>query len=194
MEHGIRKIIKEIVFEQVRHTTFDIRLSRISRGTTLIEMIIYLGISAILIMGVGVVSASAIDAKSKTKAVGDVYFAATNVNAEIDQLVRGGTLLITPSWKSSSSTLVVVSGGVSTTSTSIYENGGTLYTKNGTSAPQALHGSEVKIGNLGFFAVGASTSSAVRITFGLSASTTGVWRELQFAETFTTTVALENYR
>ncbi len=166
--------------------------SSYNRGTTLIEMIIYLAISAVLITGVGVISASVIDAKSKTKAVGDVYQAATSIIATIDRATKEGTLLISPSWKSSSSTLTIVSGGVSTTSTSVRLEGGALQI--GSSTWAAINGGDVKVSSVHFFAVGGSTSTAVRMTFGLAASTTGVWREYNFGETFTTTASLGNYR
>ncbi len=170
------------------------RVTNTCSGTTLVEMIIYLAISAVLITGVGVVSTSVIDAKSKTKATGDVYGTATNIVATIDRITKDGTLLTSPQFQSSSSTLIVIAGGVSTSSTSIYLSAGTLYLKAGTSTAQAINGSEVKVSSISFFAVGASTSTAVRTTFGLAASTTGVWREFQFSETFTMTNTLGNYR
>lgn len=180
-----------IFFKLIRHVIFDIPSSRFTNGTTLIEMIIYLAISTALMIGVGVASMSAMDAKSKTKAVGDVYAAAVNANAQIDQVIRGGTLLLWPSWNTSSSTLIVVSGASSTT---LFQSGGVLYMRNGTSAPQVISGSEVKFSNLTFSAVGASTSTAVRLMFTVAASSTGVSNEFQYLDSFIMTDVLGKYR
>ena len=59
-----------------------------SRGTTLIEMILYVAIVAILLSGIGAVSMSVIDARSKTGAMGDVDRKSTRLNSSHIQKSR----------------------------------------------------------------------------------------------------------
>ena len=165
------------------------------RGTTLIEMILYVAIVAVLLVGVGVVSMSIMDAKSKGRAIGDVFTAATKVFGTMAELVSVQSAITTPGLLATSSVLETVSQvpGVGVERVALVD--GALFRTSGTNPPVRLTPTLVRVDDVIFSSVGTmSTTTAVRVTVLLSASTTGVWRPYQFAETFTTTLLLGNAR
>lgn len=165
------------------------------RGTTLIEMILYIAIVAVLLVGVGSVSMSIMDAKSKGRALGDVFAAATKVFGSLAGVVGESSAVITPGVLATSSVLETQSQvpGVGIERITLVD--GTLYRTSGTNPPVRLTPSLVHVDDVTFSSVGTiSTSTAVRVSMLLSASTTGVWQPYQFSETFTTTLLLGNAR
>ena len=165
------------------------------RGTTLIEMILYIAIVSVLLVGVGSVSMSVMDAKSKTRAIGDVFASATKVFGTLSQLVNESSTITTPGLFATSSVLETVSQvpGIGTEHITLV--GGALFRTSGTNAPVRLTPPSVRVDDLVFSSVGTmSTSTGVRATLLLSASTTGVWRPFQFSETFATTLLLGSAR
>lgn len=165
------------------------------RGTTLIEMILYIAIVAVLLIGVGSVSMSVMDAKSKGKAAGDVFAAATKLFGTLAQVVNESSAITTPSPIATSSLLETVSQVPGLGTERITLVSGTLFRTSGTNPPVRLTPPSVRVDDAVFASVGTmSTGTAVRVTLLLSASTTGVWRPFQFSETFSTTLLLGNAR
>lgn len=164
-------------------------------GTTLIEMILYIGIVSVLLIGVGAVSMSATEVKSKTRAISDVFSSATGVMGTILRLVGGGDAVVSPVPGTSSSTLTIRSTTPGAPLSSIYASDGALFLAVGADTPVRLHSEEVRVENLMFTSVGnLSTSTAIHVSFGLSASTTGVWQVFQYTESFSSSVVLGKHR
>ncbi len=164
-----------------------------SRGTTLIEMILYIAIVVVLLIGVGSVSMSVMDAKTKGRAIGDVFATATKVFGTLSELVNVSNAITTPGVSATSSALETLSPSVGAGRITLVN--GTLFRTLGTSPSVAITPPLVRVDDIVFSSVGTmSTSTGVRVTLLLSASTTGVWRPFQFSETFTTTLLLGNTR
>jgi hypothetical protein len=169
--------------------------TNICRGTTLIEMILYIAIVSVLLVGVGSISMSVMDAKSKTRAIGDVFASATKVFGTLSQVVNESSVITTPGLFATSSVLDTTSQipGIGTEHIELVD--GMLFRTSGTNPPVNLTPPSVRVDDLVFSSVGTvSTSTGVRVTLLLSASTTGVWRSFQFSETFTTTLLLGKAR
>lgn len=165
------------------------------RGTTLIEMILYVAIVAVLLVGVGGVSMSVMDAKSKTSAIGDVFSASTKVFGTLTQVLHESSAIITPAPLSTSPLLETVSVLPGNPVEQITLVDGTIFYTPSVGSPVNLSPALVRVNDLVFSSVGTvSTSTAVRVTLTLSASTTGVWRPFNYSETFTTTLILGNAR
>lgn len=164
-----------------------------SRGTTLIEMILYIAIVAVLLIGVGSVSMSVMDAKSKGRAIGDVFTTATKVFGILTVLVNESNTITTPGVSATSSVLETVSPGAGVGRITLVN--GMLFRTLGSNPSVAVTPPFVRVDDIVFSSVGTiSTSTGVRVTLLLSASTSGVWRPFQFSETFTTTLLLGNAR
>jgi hypothetical protein len=158
-------------------------------------MILYVAIVAVLLIGVGSVSMSVMDAKSKGRAVGDVFAAATKVFGTLSEVVSESNTITTPGVFATSSLLETVSQIPGIGALQIALVNGTLFRTSGTNPSVAITPTVVRVDDIVFSSVGTmSTSSGVRVTLLLSASTTGVWRPYQFSETFTTTLLLGNAR
>jgi len=176
------------------HMTKNIK-NKYQQGTTLIEMILYIAIVAVLLIGVGSVSMSVMDAKSKGRAIGDVFSAATKVFGTLSLAMDESSSIITPGLIATSSVLVTQSQVPGVGEERIELVDGALFRTSGTNPPVRITPPLVRVDDVMYSSVGTiSTSTAVRVSMLLSASTTGVWRQYQFSETFTTTLLLGKMR
>lgn len=170
------------------------KISR-NRGTTLIELLLYLGIVSILLVGVGAVSMSALDARSKSRAVSSVYAGATTALSGIHRSLDENSVIRTPLFGTASSTLALAEVPSSTTSTQIFEANQQLFLTDTTGTTFPLTPSDVRVDAVTFTALGAlGTSTSVAVTLAVSASSTSMWNSYRFSETFTSTYVLGNYR
>jgi Tfp pilus assembly protein PilW len=169
-----------------------------SRGTTLIELIIYLAIASGLLVGVGAVTMSAIDSKVKANVIGDAYRAAANIDAAIRATVANSSAITVPAAHSTSSNLIVRTPGVSATPAEIRLATSSVVYQLGSNVPEAVTDSSVRVSVLTFEAISllpsSTSTAAVRISYSISASSTGIWSAYNYSETFTTSASPDIYR
>jgi type II secretory pathway pseudopilin PulG len=172
---------------------FRVASAQTQRGTTLIEMIIYIGIVAVLLLGVGGVSLAAMESKTKTRAMSDVLSGGGGALAAIIRHTEGSAAIVAPTPGATSSTLTLIPRTPGAPSTQITLANGAITFNDGVGAPLLLTPNEIAIDTLVFTGLGAgSTSTGVMITFHAMASSTGVWNSFQYDDTFTTSVLIRS--
>ena len=184
------------MFHRAHHNTrTGVRKISRKRGTTLIELLLYLGIVSVLLVGVGAVSMSALDARSKSRAVSSVYSGATTALSGIRGALEQNGVVRTPLFGTASSTLVLATLPSSTTTTQVFVTAQQLFVTEPTGVTLPLTPSDVQIDAVTFTALGTSgTSTSVTVTLAISASSTSMLNTYRFSETFTSTYVLGNYR
>lgn len=164
-------------------------------GSTLIELIIYVAIVAVLLVGVGTIGLSSLEAKTKTRAASEVLSGGTLAIATITRLVAHAEAIVSPAPGLSSDTLILASGTSTPFSVSSFSavDGVLLLAEQGDSL--FVTPREVRIEDITFFGIGeGATSTGIAVTLRVSARTEGVFRAFQHEEIFTTSVLSEYYR
>ncbi len=162
-------------------------------GSTLIELIIYVGIVAVLLVGVGAVALSSLEAKTKTRAVSEVLSGGTLAIATITRLVEHSESIVSPAPGLSSDTLVLTHGTSTSPSTFSVSDGVLLLEEEG--EPLLVTPREVRIEDVAFVGIGeGATSTGITVTLRVSARTDGVFRAFRHEEIFTTSVLSGYYR
>ncbi len=162
-------------------------------GSTLIELIIYIGIVAVLLVGVGAVALSSLEAKTKTRALSEVLSGGTLAIATITRLVDRSESVVSPAPGLLSDTLVLTSGTSTPLSTFSVSDGVLILEKEGETV--VVTPREIRIEEIAFVGVGeGATSTGVSVTLRVSVRTDGVFRAFRHEEIFTTSVLSGYYR
>lgn len=160
-------------------------------GYTLIELLLYISLASVLLIGLSVFFGISAEARVKTQTVTEVDQQGGLVMDYIQQTVRNATSITSPSAGTSGSSLTVVVPTASLSPTIFNLSGTTLQVKEGSATAIALTNTKVTVSNLTFTNVSRSgTDGAVRISFTLDRVNNTGRNEYSYTKTFTTTVAI----
>ncbi len=157
-------------------------------GFTLVELLIYVAVAAIILLALSQFFSLALSVRVKAQSVAEVEQQGTLVLTKMTQIIRNATAITTPiSGATSTSLTITVPTGVN--SPTVFDvASGTLRIKEGTASPINLTDSHVAITNTTFsnFANGS-----IRIQFTLSKlNTSSTTNEYNYTQNFSGSATL----
>lgn len=156
-----------------------------SRAFTLVEMLLYLGLSAIILVVVSSFLAVVLTARAKSQTVNEVETQASFVMRYITQAIRNADTIITPTTGNAGAavTLGMVQAPIHPTTFSL--TGSALSVTEGTGSPVALTNSRVVVSGLSFANVSRSgTPGIIRVQFTLSHVNADTRQEYAFTKNY----------
>lgn len=161
------------------------------KGFTLIEALIYFGILAILLLAVGVILFQVLLSKSKAETIQEVSQNARAITERISDRVRNAQSISSPSIGQTASTLTLAMTDSSKNPTVFDVSSGLMRIKEGAATAQGITSGQVKVTSISFTNVSyTGTAGSVRIAITISASSTSLFKEYNYQETFYTTVTI----
>jgi prepilin-type N-terminal cleavage/methylation domain-containing protein len=160
-------------------------------GYTLVELLLYMAISAILLTTIVIFFGMMLDARIKNQSINEVNQQGEAAMEYIAQTVRNANSITLPvgAGSASSLTLAVPTGTLSPTVIDVAN--GALEVKEGAAAYVALTNNKVQVTNLTFINLTRSgTLGAVQISMTIKRVNTAGRNEYDYQKTFTTTAAL----
>ena len=165
-------------------------LSRQS-GFTLLELILYLGITSILVVSVSFFFISLLQARVKFQTISEVEQQGEQVMQQITQTVRNSSSITSPATGATTAALTVVvpTGSLSP---SVFDlSGGVIRITEGAGAAQPLTTTAVTVSGLSFQNLTRpTTQGVVRISFTLTRANPGTKNEYSYTKTFRSTATL----
>lgn len=168
-------------------------MQRTTDGFTLIELIIYIAVSAIILMGIATFFGLLFYAQVNTRSIAEVDEQGVAAMMLITQYIRNASAITFPLAGAASSTLIIQPLASSTATTTLNLSGASLQIKEGTSTAVSLTASSTVVTGLTFTNLTATgTPGIVRIQFTLSyiAAQRATSTVYSYAETFYDSAAL----
>ncbi|MEK7656080.1 MAG: prepilin-type N-terminal cleavage/methylation domain-containing protein [Patescibacteria group bacterium] len=160
-------------------------------GFTLVEYLIYIAISATLLLVATNVLFTVLQGKEKLQAIEDVGQNGRYALAAMTQAISNAQSVTAPAYGASSTTLTMQTSSTSTTPTSFFVANGTVNIKEGSSPTTSLMADEVTVRTLRFTNVsGTATSTAIRIEMYVSSTNPEEDPDLAFDEIFRATATV----
>lgn len=159
----------------------------LSRGFTLVEMLLYVGICSTLLLALSLFFSSLLGVKAKSRTISEVSQQGAQISNFISYTIRNAQGISVPSGNMSSSTLVLSMRYPSQATSTLYATNGTLFLREGTSTPIALSNRRVTISSLVFTNTSASSTDGGSVTsqFTLTHSNPANRNEFSFSKMFT---------
>lgn len=160
-------------------------------GFTLLELLLYLGISSIIILATSALVQVIFEARIKAQTVTEVEQQGQQAMQLMTQILRNGNGLTTPASGASSASLTatVPTGTLSPTVMDL--SGGQIRIKEGTGAATPITNSKVSVTGLTFKDLGPSTStSSVQIKFTISYLNNSGKNEYSYSKNYETAASL----
>lgn len=162
------------------------RRSTIEKGSTLIELAIYLGLASGILLGVGVVAMNVLDEGAKGDAIAEVRYGASYALGAVVESVRAAQSVSFPLAGATGTSIFLVGTSSSTDPIEITYATGTLMLRAGTSSPYAIIPNTIRAENVVFeHLAGPFRKSSIRMTITLSAADADAAQQFQYRETFT---------
>jgi len=159
------------------------------QGFTLIELILYVGITAVILLTAGAIGMNILFGKSKLLAVEEVSQNARFAMEVIVERVRDSNGINTPVPGSGSPTISLSMSNPAQDPTVFTATSGLIWLQEGTSSSVALTSQDVIVTNVQFSNVSyPGATGTVRIEFTVESNNPGNRQEYQFQSTFYTTV------
>lgn len=166
-------------------------INKKNKGFTLIEILLFLGISATMLLVVSIFITFILQAGTKSQTVAEVEQQGLFAMQTITQVIRNSTSITSPTAGNSatSATFVVPTGALSPT---IFDlSSGAIRIKEGAGTAVNLTNTEVTASALNFQNLSwTSTSGEVRISFTLTRNNPENKNEYDYSKTFYATAAL----
>lgn len=154
-------------------------------GFTLVELLLYIAIVAGLLLAVATVTINMLRGGARLASIEALSQNARTGLSRIELAVGNATAVTTPTFQTTSTILVLQTGVTSTNPTVIGARNGALELKEGTSASTTIMASTVRVTELLFQNLSASSSLAsIRIMMAVSSSASGVAQTLGEGEVF----------
>jgi len=155
---------------------------RNKKGTSLVELIIYIGIMGILTAAIVSFIASNKRIGDYDEAISEVETQGTIIVETISQIVRNSSAVSSPTPQNSGGQLTVVNNGV----TIVFDlSSGKVTIKRGSNLAVDLNSNRVVISNLNFQNLGnTGTNGSVRFQFDAQYANPGNKAELNYSKTF----------
>jgi Tfp pilus assembly protein PilW len=161
------------------------KTNNFSKGSSLIEVIIYVVIFGIFLSGIisFLITIDSSRIRSQTKL--EVNYQGSNVISTITRVVRNSTGITNPSVSANSNSLVLQTSNLSTNPTTFYVSNGVLFMTEGSGTPVALTNSVVEVKSLVFYNLSNSgTPGSVKIELNLGNKASNVRANEQYSNTF----------
>lgn len=168
-------------------------MSRIShqKGFTLVELMLYVAISASLLLAISLYVTFVLQSRIKNQTVAEVEQQGIHVMDMMTQAVRNGESITAPAQGNSGGSLVMDVISSSNDPTVFDVSSGVLQIKEGISSTIPLTNSRVSVSGLSVYNIShPSTPGAVRIQFTVSHINPSGRPEYDYAKTFYATAAL----
>lgn len=160
-------------------------LLRQKPGFTLVELLLYIGVSGLILLAVASLALLIVETRKKNQTIAEVEQQGLQITSLLSQTVRNATGFITPTLGQSSTTLSVTTFDSNKNPTVFDLSSGTLRIKEGASSPINLTASFITATAFNVANVGRSaTTGSVRISFVLSHINPGSQNEYTYSKTF----------
>jgi hypothetical protein len=127
------------------------------KGSTLIELLIYLAITTGILIGAGGIGWTVLEQEHKSRAQNEISYARNFVQSQLAEDIRSAIGVTSPAFALMSSTsLVLLSYDPLKNPTMYFSEGGMLYRKSGARNREALLPSIVRVSGLSFVRQGAT--------------------------------------
>jgi hypothetical protein len=139
-----------------------------TRGTTIIEMLLYIAIVSGLLVGIGGIAFDMFETKNKGIAIAEVNYAASRLVGEFTRRVEASRLIVQPIPGSTSTALILTTTSSSTDPTVFALNGTDLLVTTGTGTPARLLPGVIRVRSAEFMNLtppGIGRHHTVRATF-----------------------------
>jgi prepilin-type N-terminal cleavage/methylation domain-containing protein len=161
------------------------------RGFTLVELIIYIAILSVVLLGIVSTMYLVFSARSKAYAVNEVEEQGALIMESMARTIRSADAINSPAIASSSSTLSVATYDLTKNPTVFDLNANQIRIKEGAASAVVLNNSRLTVSNLLFTNVSRSgTAGVIKIEFTLSYANPGNAKEFNYSKTFYSSVAL----
>lgn len=172
-------------------TSMKISFAAGQKGYTLIELLLYISVVGLLLVGVSLFFALTADARIKNQSISEVNQQGQAAMDIITQTVRNADSISVPATAASGSQLTLVVPTSANSPTVFNLSGTVLQIKEGTAATIALTNSKVQVTSLSFKNLSrASTPGMVQISFTLSRVNNSGKNEYDYQKTFVTTASV----
>ncbi|MEW6617313.1 MAG: prepilin-type N-terminal cleavage/methylation domain-containing protein [Patescibacteria group bacterium] len=159
--------------------------SKNNRGFTLVELLLYVGLSAVLVVAVSVFLSMLLGSRIKNQAIGEVEQQGLQVMQIITQTIRNADLINSPSIGTNAPSLSLNTTVPSNNPTIFDLSGGAIRLTEGAGAAVSLTNSRITASNLTFQNLSRpSTPGTLRIQFTLSYKNPNNVNEYDFQKTF----------
>lgn len=160
-------------------------------GYTLIELLLYMAIIAILLTAVAVFFGMSVDSRVKNQSISEVNSQGAFVLDYMTQTVRNASAITSPAVSTPGTTLTVTVPTAALSPTIFSVVSGVLQVKEGTGTAVALTNSKVQVTSLTVTNLTKTgTSGIVQISFVITRINTASRNEYDYQRTFTTSVGL----
>jgi Tfp pilus assembly protein PilW len=161
-------------------------------GFTLVELLLYVGISSAILLATSIFLSVLLESRVKNQTISEVEQQGVQVMQLITQTVRNADLINIPTIGASGASLSVNNSLASTTPTVFDLSGGVIRIKEGANVVINLTNSKVTVSNLSFFNLSrTSTPGVVKIIFTLSSVNPSGRNEYSFSKTFVGSAAIK---
>ena len=167
------------------------KIPRTQSGFTILELLLYTGISSAILLAVSLFLSSLLQSRVKNQTIAEVEQQGAQVMQVITQATRNAVMINSPAQGATSTSLSVNTYYASTTPTIFDVATGTIrITEDGVGAI-ALTNNRVTVSNIIFQNLSrASTPGIVRVQFTLTYNSTSTRNEYTFSKTFISSAAL----
>jgi hypothetical protein len=155
------------------------------KGVSIVEMIVYLGITSIILFALAGVSITVINWDVSNQAVSEIEQQGMEVMHVILQAIRNGDSITSPSQgvSGASLTLAMVNGAINPTLINLSSN--SIYIKESTGSSIKLTNSKLIASSLSFYNLSRTTTPGViRVQFTLGYNNPSNKPELRYSKTF----------
>ena len=161
------------------------------KGFTIIELLLYLAISAIILLATSLFLSTLLQSRIKNQTVAEVEGQGLQVMQLITQTVRNVDTIISPTIGTTGASLSV-NTSVSGNNPTIFDlNSGVVQIKEGAAVAVPLTNARVVVSDLAFFNLSrASTPGAVKVQFTITAVNNSGRNEYSYTKTFVGSAAL----
>ncbi|MCA9388200.1 prepilin-type N-terminal cleavage/methylation domain-containing protein [Candidatus Berkelbacteria bacterium] len=171
---------------QRKNAAYCLRPQKLEKGFTLIEMILYVGIAAVILLGVSIFSLQMLQSREKQRTIAEVEQAGLATMEAITQTIRNAEAITVPAQGSSSASLTLDVVAASDDPTVFDLSGGVIRSKKGASAQVDLtSGSIITASGLTFKNLSRNnTEGTVRVEFTLTRVNPASRNEFDYSKTF----------
>lgn len=161
-------------------------------GFTLIELVLYVAISATLLGVVMSLYFTLARTQARQQSIAEVEQQGAAALSLLLQTTRNAQFVVSPTPGTASTTLILTTYAAAMNPTVFFVASSTLYVTEGSSTPVALTNSQVVISQLSFLNVAASTTDgSIKVQFMLSYASTTHY-ETNYASFFTSSATVRN--
>lgn len=172
----------------------SLRATHRTSGSTLIELVLYLGLSSLALAGIGVIAGNVLDSGAKGDAIADVRYGASFALGEIGEAVRSARAVTLPLQGATGTSLVLVGTASTTDPITIAMASGTLMMTIGTGTPEAILPRTLTVLNATFEHLGSPAQmSSIRMILELDAAGASATAPFHYRETFIRTATVRPF-